>query len=341
MNILKSSQQLSKTIRFSVVFTVIITLPALADWVKLQNRDPDSRYYMSIAFVDGKTGWVAGSALFEDSENPGFIGYTKDGGKTWQKSDIKLSGDLSNIYFLEANHGWVVGQKGVIANTTNGKDWEIQISKVGTWLKSIYFVNKKLGFAAGANETIISTRNGGRTWKVLQGGQLGEGVGEDDTSLFNAVHFINEKTGWVAGIRLLPTKKRQHTLIQKTTDGARTWVTQDTGKEDILEDLFFLDASIGWAVGENGVILHTTNGGKRWQEQKSGTDETLRSVRFLDKHTGWAVGGDLGVGVILSTNNGGKKWEVEENDKKMVKVFILDKQNVWLASEDGAIFQTQ
>ena len=61
-------------------------------------------------------------------------------------------------------------------------------------------------------------------------------------------------------------------------DGGQTWVTQSTNKEDILEDIFFLDASMGWAVGENGVILYTTDGGETWKEQMSGTEETLRSV---------------------------------------------------------------
>lgn len=341
MNKLKSSLHLSKIIRFTIICTIVIALPATAAWVALQERDLEGRYYMSTAFTDKKTGWVVGSALTEDFENPGFIGHTMDGGKTWKKFDIKLEADLTGIYFLDAKHGWAVGQRGIIVNTTNGKDWELQISKVGTWLKSIYFVDKDVGYAVGSNDTIISTSNGGRRWKILQGGQLGEAVGEDDTSLYNAVQFLDKKTGWVAGIQILPSKNTQKALIQKTTNSGKTWVTQETGKEDILEDIFFLNESTGWAVGENGVIIHTTNGGETWKEQISGTEEILRSVRFVDKYTGWAVGGDLGVGAILTTNNGGKKWEVEISKKKMVKVFVLDKKNVWLVSEDGGIFKPE
>ena len=323
MDKLKSSLQISNIIRLTVILSVIISIPVMADWVVMQKTDPEIRDYMAIVFTGKKTGWVAGSAPLEDFENLGFIGYTIDGGVTWQKSKIQLGADLTGIYFLDSNHGWVVGQKGIIANTTNGKDWDIQISKVGTWLKSIHFVNKNIGYAAGENGTFLSTRNGGRVWKVLQGGQVGEAVGEKDSSLYNAIQFLDEKTGWVAGVRLMPTKKSQSSLIEKTIDGAKTWVIQETGTED------------------NGVILHTNNGGDHWNMQTSGTQEKLRSIRFADKNVGWAVGGDFGVGVTLSTTDGGNTWTVEESREAKVKVFVLDKQNTWVAGATGSILKAE
>ena len=50
-------------------------------------------------------------------------------------------------------------------------------------------------------------------------------------------------------------------MIQKTMDGGQSWDAQETGAEDVLEDIFFLDDKHGWAVGENGLILYTSNGG--------------------------------------------------------------------------------
>ncbi|MCS7305158.1 MAG: YCF48-related protein [Thermoguttaceae bacterium] len=81
-----------------------------------------------------------------------------------------------------------------------------------------------------------------------------------------------------------------------------------------LNDVFFLDAQTGWAVGDRGVIWHTEDGGRHWQLQPSGTSARLLSVWFLDRHLGWAVGG-LGqpytgssTGVVLSTQDGGRSW---------------------------------
>ena len=340
MNKLMSTQYLSKIVKLTLILIFAMAVPTFAELIEMQKSDPDIRDYMSIVFTGEKTGWVVGSAAFEDFENPGFISYTSNAGAKWDKSEIQLKADIINLFFLNETHGWAVGARGIMANTTNGKDWDIQISKVDTVLKSIYFVDENIGYAVGENDTIISTRNGGRVWKVLSGGIVGQ-VGQDETSMFNAIQFLDEKTGWITGVRVFPTTKSQKSIIQKTTDGAKTWTLQETGKEDVLEDIFFLNTSAGWAVGENGTILHTTNGGKVWQEQKSGTTEIIRSIRFVDKHTGWAVGGDFGVGVILSTNNGGKKWEVKEISEKMMKVFVLDQHNTWLAGANGLILKTK
>lgn len=315
-------------------------LPAFGNWKVLQERDPEVRDYMSIAFTGKNSGWVVGAASFEDFENPGFIGYTTDGGQTWQKSEIKIAADLADLYFFNDKYGWAVGANGTIVGTTNGRDWELQTSKVGNGLKGIYFVDPEIGYAVGESDTILSTTNGGGSWKVLQGGQLGA-VGDDDANMYNAIQFIDIETGWIAGVRVSPSTQSQSSLIQKTTDGGQTWTTQNTGKEDILEDIFILNPTTGWAVGENGIILHTKDGGETWMEQTSGTEETLRSVGFADENNGWAVGGDFGVGALLNTTDGGDTWNIQDTSEKMVKVFVLDGQNVWAASATGAVMQVE
>lgn len=337
---LKLTLHLAILIIVATACSVFVALPTAEGWTLLQERDPNVRDYMSITFTSKSTGWVVGAASFEDFENPGFIGYTTDGGASWHKSEVKIDADLAEVYFLDEKHGWAVGANGAIVSTTNGQDWEKQTSKVGNGLKGIFFVNKEVGIAVGENDTILSTKNGGRSWKVLQGGQLGA-IGDDDANMYNAAQFLDENTGWLAGVRVSPSTQGQSALIQKTMDGGQSWVTQETGKEDILEDLFFLNASMGWAVGENGIILHTDNGGESWTEQTSNTLETLRSVGFADENNGWAVGGDFGVGAILRTTDGGETWELEDSTEKLVKVFVLDGKNVWLASSTGAIMRAE
>lgn len=335
----------SRTIRVITLLAIVgilaTALSATANWDILQKQDPEIRDYMSIAFTSTNNGWAVGVSPLE-LDYPGFIGFTTDGGTTWNKAEIDVDAQLARIYFLDENHGWAIGEKGKIVATTNGRDWEIQTSKVDNPLKGIYFVNKEVGFAVGANDTILSTKTGGRTWRVVQGGIIGA-IGDDEATMYNAIQFLNESTGWVAGVHVVP-QVSQNSVIQKTVDGGQTWVNQETGTEDVLEDIFFLDDQYGWAVGENGLVLHTSNGGEKWTTQTSGTEETLRSIRFTDQYMGWAVGGDLGVGVIVHTNDGGKKWEVQDPGDPMVQgfqmnsVFVLGKQ-VWLAGGNGVILQ--
>ena len=54
-----------------------------------------------------------------------------------------------------------------------------------------------------------------------------------------------------------------------------------------------------------------------------------------------ATGGDFGVGAILHTTDGGKTWELEDSTEKLVKVFVLDGKNVWLASATGAVMRAE
>lgn len=81
-----------------------------------------------------------------------------------------------------------------------------------------------------------------------------------------------------------------------------------------LRAVQFVDAKEGWAVGDDGVILHSIDGGQSWERQPSGVRSSLRSVCFLNPYTGWVAGREEGamgqpsVGVLLTTTDGGLKW---------------------------------
>ncbi|MBU4272936.1 MAG: hypothetical protein KKE86_11590 [Planctomycetes bacterium] len=81
-----------------------------------------------------------------------------------------------------------------------------------------------------------------------------------------------------------------------------------------LNDVCFVDARNGWAVGDRGTVRRTDDGGKTWRSQKSGVDCTLWAVCFLDEQLGWAAGGftrpytHASTGVVLTTRDGGGTW---------------------------------
>ena len=49
------------------------------------------------------------------------------------------------------------------------------------------------------------------------------------------------------------------------------WVIQTSNTVNILNNVFFVDAKIGWAVGDGGIILKSINGGGKWVRQASNT----------------------------------------------------------------------
>ncbi|MCB0258441.1 MAG: glycosyl hydrolase, partial [Calditrichaeota bacterium] len=57
-----------------------------------------------------------------------------------------------------------------------------------------------------------------------------------------------------------------------------------------MYDIVFADGVNGWAVGQNGTILHSGDGGESWSSQASGTSSRLYGIHFLSAETGFAVG---------------------------------------------------
>ncbi len=53
-----------------------------------------------------------------------------------------------------------------------------------------------------------------------------------------------------------------------------------------LHAVQFVGEKEGWAVGDDGVILHSIDGGETWERQATGLRASLRSVHFLNPFTG-------------------------------------------------------
>ncbi|MFW6171778.1 MAG: WD40/YVTN/BNR-like repeat-containing protein [Planctomycetota bacterium] len=83
-----------------------------------------------------------------------------------------------------------------------------------------------------------------------------------------------------------------------------------------LNDIFFLNSDLGWAVGDRGVVLHTEDGGRHWRIQRLSTAARLESVHFINGQRGWVVGGRVHAHTrrtscfIARTRDGGENWRV-------------------------------
>ena len=112
-----------------------------------------------------------------------------------------------------------------------------------------------------------------------------------------------------------------------TGDGAWVWQNPLPQGND-LSAVTFVDATHGWAVGGNGVILATADGGATWSAQSSGSDAGLSDVAFPDATHGWAVGGN---GVILATADGGATWSAQSSgsDAGLSDVAFPDATHGW------------
>lgn len=110
-----------------------------------------------------------------------------------------------------------------------------------------------------------------------------------------------------------------------------------------LYDVFFLNPSNGWIVGDDRTLLRTTDGGATWfpPSNVSGTNtSTIRSVFFTDQNNGWA---SRSSGRVLKTTDGGDTWNTINSNvtsSTLRSVHFIDNQTGWATGNSGTIIKS-
>ena len=106
-------------------------------------------------------------------------------------------GTYNDIFFLNQQEGWIVGNNGIIGHTENGGEaWYRQINPdpEGNSLYGLFFLNENEGWAIGAQGTILKTTNGGDNWVLDTEGSTLAG-----TKFLRGVYFTSPTNGYVVG----------------------------------------------------------------------------------------------------------------------------------------------
>lgn len=88
--------------------------------------------------------------------------------------------------------------------------------------------------------------------------------------------------------------------ILYTSDGGSQWNYQNTGINNFLNSIHFINQSTGWAAGNEGKIIKTTDGGQSWEIRPSISSENCQSIFFKSSDTGTIATGNR----IYSTRDG-------------------------------------
>ncbi len=109
-----------------------------------------------------------------------------------------------------------------------------------------------------------------------------------------------------AGKRIVAVGERGEVLL--SDDQGASWRQPETPTRSSLTAAYFVDASHGWAVGHDEVILRTEDGGEHWTrvhfEPKS--SQPLLDVWFHDADHGIAVGA---YSAFFTSADGGRSWQ--------------------------------
>ncbi len=74
-----------------------------------------------------------------------------------------------------------------------------------------------------------------------------------------------------------------------TEDGGDTWEAQESGIEEDVMRVTFVNEKRGWAAGKNRTLIHFEDGGKTLVKQHK-VNVPLTKVFFLNGKEGWITG---------------------------------------------------
>jgi len=219
---------------------------------------------------------------------------------------VKTSGTTKSLYavcFINETNGFAGGYDGTLLKTTDGgSTWAAITTTASNTINDIVFPTPSLGFLVegGLVGGFYKTTDGGANWA--------DAMPNSSVNGLSAICFPTATKGYFCGSNL---------EFDATTDGGATSTRDILGNIGNARDIFFVNDSVGYAVGydsynttdDKGRIDKTTNGGKTWTDQTSGVASTgLNSVYFSDLNNGIIVGEG---GKILKTTNGGTTWTAQ------------------------------
>lgn len=158
---------------------------------------------------------------------------------------------------------------------------------------SIGFFDDQYGIGASSNGEIFITNNSGENWNRVEGYWF-----DSNTQPRIIIHGPTHAS-------IVTGRER----IATTQDKGQSWRAFMPNSSYSINDIHFLDAFNGFAVGGNysveGVILRTTNGGDNWIVDQSFPHD-LNYIDFETSLKG-TIYGDTGY--TLRTTDGGQTWD--------------------------------
>ncbi|MBP7462513.1 MAG: T9SS type A sorting domain-containing protein [Candidatus Delongbacteria bacterium] len=267
-----------------------------------------------VFFPDSLHGYI----ISREYEKPGQIFKTIDGGKNWIQIDYPNPIPLYDLFFINADTGWIVGGDGFtdssdklagILYTEDGGSnwiWQYQISRPHSYqienFRSIVFMDSLNGYAMyfygfdnSAPSTILQTHDGGYHWEEL--------------IVLNMI---------VDQIQLAPpdTMIAAGWMFYRSDDGGINWfykreMTFDDQDVYTINDLeaisgkdIIILADTGGVSFHGDLLFYTDSYGQWWKDIGSDFINTeLVAIEMVGDSTLWAVGtgGRIFKGIKIKT----------------------------------------
>jgi len=238
--------------------------------------------------------------------------------QTWQvlPSLAPSSGRYEDLWFINANTGWVVengGGKRIYKTTDGGNTFVMQFQlsasdSMSFGFRSVAFNNSQLGWAGSTSGLLMRTTNSGVNWYRVDTTIVPPPIGICDISVVGDSVFYG--SGRLNG----PTN------LIKSTNAGLTYENIDMGAYTNYQiGVYFRTKDSGFVVGrsniisEGAVVCFTSDGGNTWVKRYRSfiQSEHAWNITFVNSLVGYATIEKFisGTGNIIKTTDGGVTWQ--------------------------------
>ena len=210
----------------------------------------------------------------------------------WTPQTTGITETLNDVFFVDSQTGWAVGNNGTILNTTNGgQTWSAQTSSATQGIRAVFFIDANTGWAVGGatSRTMIKTTDGGTTWLDLPANSI------TSNQMFD-IAFFDANIGWVT----------TYDSIFRTIDGGNTWVKEiyantvnfprNRAISVTSDTTAYVGGSRQTGVGSRDADVfyrNLSNSPINWDISGINTyvnDDEFYSIEFSNSHVGYAGG---------------------------------------------------
>ena len=294
---------------------------------------------------------------------------------SWKLSSmLPKGGTYLDIFFINANKGWITGLQSEIFHSQNaGVSWELQRSSTSNNpLQFVHFIDEQYGWAMGYG-TAYYTVDGGKLWRYvnlvgygahvypitekiffvdrenilvfwqLYGGNRSINVSRynfnADSSIFkrSGTHEFTDRYSAITHLQNKIWVADVSNNIYISTDGGINWTTQNIAGSLTggIKDMYFTNEQNGWFCSDSS-IYYSGDGGNNWQYKSSVSDSSLKKLCFFNNE-GWLMGEK----VIYHSTDRGETWKEQfkvEADEKLVSISFINNTSGWALSEAGNVY---
>ncbi|PKP22739.1 MAG: hypothetical protein CVU05_02635, partial [Bacteroidetes bacterium HGW-Bacteroidetes-21] len=182
------------------------------------------------------------------------------------------------------NTCYAVGGQQILESINGGQNWS-QVGSSSSDLYCISFSDIDNGFAGGANGTLRKKDAINPGWGICT-------TTPPSFGNFNDIKAFSSNLAITAG----------STGIYRTTDG-NNFIQINSATN--MNALYFVNTSLGYVVGDGGVVLKTNNGGDLWVNCNIPDPLDIMGVHFTSFDQGYVVCTN---GEMYKTTDGGHTW---------------------------------